>query len=108
MCNTRLLQQGIAACNHFFSVFKPRLWQYQHKLLATKTRHQVTVADGTLEQLSDPFQAFIALQMAIAVVVLLEIIDIKNGNGQRLSIAYGAVPFLFQHSIQTATVGYAS
>ncbi|MNR57391.1 hypothetical protein D3C85_1781600 [compost metagenome] len=79
MGDVQLAHPLAAAFGHFLRRHGVGLRQYQHKLLATKTRHAVTRAHRhCVEGLRHAAQAVVALDMPVVVVELLEVIDIQQ------------------------------
>ncbi|MNP08273.1 hypothetical protein D3C76_1003340 [compost metagenome] len=79
----------------------------QHEFLAAEAGDEVAWADGgVLQGLAHALQAVVALDMAVVVVVLLEVVDIEKDQRQRLAGALGAGPLHFQHGVEHAPVGH--
>ena len=78
----------------------------EHELLAPVARGQVSgpVRDGA-HRLRHLDQALVSGQVAVAVVEVLEEVDVAEDQGQGRALAGGATPFLLQDLVEPPPIG---
>jgi len=77
------------------------------EFLAAVAGHQIfRPPHHLLQGLGHPLEGFIPFQVAIAVVVGLEVIHIQQAHGQRLAAPQAAAPLPLEHLIEMAPVGH--
>src|SRR5471032_277043 len=109
MFDLLLADQVQAASRHLPGRRRVSLWQQPHKLLAADPRNEIPWTVSRQRQGARYLaQGFVAFDVAVVVVVLLEKIDIEDDQRQRQLAALGACPFALQHGVEHAAVGNAS
>ncbi|MNV78736.1 hypothetical protein D3C71_1722450 [compost metagenome] len=82
--------------------------QQHNELFAAITRRQVARASGLLHQrLGQQLQQFVALLMAIAVVVAFEVVRIQEQKRERRGLPCRRRPLAFERLVEGASIGNA-
>src|SRR5690606_199881 len=84
------------------------LGQNQYEFLTAEAREEIARSSrSTAEHAGHTLQAGIAIDVAVVVVVLFEVVDIEQDQRQRCSPTSRTRPFNFQRGIEATTVGDA-
>ena len=105
MGNAKFGQLRMNPLRHDCGACACRIRQQQHELLAAKTGHEVGRAmNGSTQHSCNGFQALVAGDMAVVVVVRFEMIDIDHQDAERSVISRVALTFHQQHFIKVTSV----
>ena len=81
-----------------------RVRQHDHKLFASVARHMIYVAHGRPQDLCNGLEGLVSGEMAMFVVELLEPVDIRHEDRERLLRPARAAHFALQRFHQVAAV----
>ncbi len=83
----QLLDPAADALGHDGRAFQRLVGQDHRKFLAAVARHQIVCAHFAGHGAGDALQTLVAAQVAVGIVVLLEVVDVDHQQRQRLLVA---------------------
>ena len=76
----------------------------QRELFATESSDEIVGARGGDESLGDALQAFVAGDVSVAIVELLEEVEVEQDQRERLSLARRRLPFSLEDEVEHSSV----